>query len=74
LVNNTNLVMKKKKVLIVGAGPAGLFTAFLLAKKNRFKRTVFDQGPDIKKRLKNKNGVVGLGGAGLFSDGKLNFF
>ena len=65
--------MKKKKVLIIGAGPAGLFAAFALVKKNKFEITVFDQGPGMKKRLKNKNGVIGLGGAGLFSDGKLNF-
>lgn len=65
--------MKKKKVLIIGAGPAGLFAAFSLAKKDRFEITVFDQGPGMKKRLKNKNGVIGFGGAGLFSDGKLNF-
>lgn len=65
--------MKKKKILIIGAGPAGLFAAFTLAKKDKFKITVFDQGPDIEKRLKNKNGVIGFGGAGLFSDGKLNF-
>jgi len=65
--------MKKKKVLIIGAGPAGLFAAFSLAKKNKFEITIFDQGPDMKKRLENKNGVIGFGGAGLFSDGKLNF-
>jgi len=65
--------MKKKKVLIIGAGPAGLFAALTLAKKNKFEITIFDQGPGMKRRLKNKNGVIGLGGAGLFSDGKLNF-
>ncbi len=65
--------MKKKKVLIIGAGPAGLFAAFALAKKNEFEITIFDQGPGMEKRLKNKNGVIGFGGAGLFSDGKLNF-
>lgn len=65
--------MKKKKILIIGAGPAGLFAAFSLAKKDKFEITVFDQGPSMEKRLKNKNGVIGFGGAGLFSDGKLNF-
>lgn len=65
--------MKKKKVLIIGAGPAGLFSAFSLAKKTKFEITIFDQGPSMEKRLKNKNGVIGFGGAGLFSDGKLNF-
>lgn len=63
----------KKKVLIIGAGPAGLFTAFSLSQDSNFKVTVVDQGPAINDRLKDKNGVVGFGGAGLFSDGKLNF-
>ena len=46
------------KVLIVGAGPAGLFAAYELADSCNV--TVIEQGDHI-------------GGAGLYSDGKMNF-
>jgi uncharacterized FAD-dependent dehydrogenase len=74
---------KKKKVIIVGAGSAGMFAAYKLAGKCDV--TVIDQGRNIEKRtcqvsLKGKctkcnpcNIIYGAGGAGLFSDGKLIF-
>ena len=55
-------------VIIIGAGPAGLFAAHELSKK-RLKVLVIDKGKDIKSR---KDYLAGVGGAGLFSDGKLN--
>lgn len=73
----------KKKVVIVGAGSAGLFAAYGLAGKADV--TVVDKGKDIEQRkcqvsLKGKcakcspcNIICGGGGAGLFSDGKLIF-
>jgi len=73
----------KRKVAIVGAGPAGMFAAYKLAEK--FDVTVFDRGRDIEKRkcqVSSKgrctacnpcNIIYGGGGAGLFSDGKLIF-
>ena len=74
-------------VVIIGAGPAGLFTAYeLITKNEKLKVTVLDKGNFANKRLcpMNKLGVPcqncqpcailsGYGGAGTFSDGKLNF-
>lgn len=74
-------------VVIVGAGPAGLFSAYELITKNKnLKIAVLDKGFRVKKRVcpMNKNGIpcqncnpcailAGYGGAGTFSDGKLNF-
>ena len=63
----------KKKVMIIGAGPAGLFAALKLANESNFEISIFDKGQDLDGRLKKRNSVCGLGGAGLFSDGKLIF-
>ncbi|WP_285010715.1 NAD(P)/FAD-dependent oxidoreductase [Pedobacter faecalis] len=70
-------------VIIVGAGPAGLFAA-LRCIENGFKPIVLERGKDVKQRRRdlaaiNKEGVVntesnycyGEGGAGTYSDGKL---
>ena len=77
----------KYDVAIVGAGPAGLFSAYQLITENKnLKVSVLDKGSCVKNRVcpMNKNGVpckncnpcailAGYGGAGTFSDGKLNF-
>ena len=77
----------KYDVIIVGAGPAGLFTAYELITKNKnLKIALMDKGPKVKIRFcpMNKNNteckncnpcriLSGYGGAGTFSDGKLNF-
>ena len=55
-------------VIIVGSGPAGLFAAYELSKTNK-KILVIAKGKDINKR---DNILSGVGGAGLYSDGKLN--
>ena len=74
-------------VVIVGAGPAGLFTAYeLITKKKDLKILLLDQGKFAENRVcpMNKFGtkckncnpcaiLSGFGGAGTFSDGKLNF-
>ena len=74
-------------VVIVGAGPAGLFAAYeLVVNKPELKILLLDQGHFAKNRVcpMNKNHVpcvncnpcnimAGYGGAGTFSDGKLNF-
>ncbi len=60
-------------VVIVGAGPAGLFAALELMKHSRdkLKIAIIEQGGDIDYRLRNKDYVKGWGGAGLFADGKI---
>lgn len=65
----------KKHVLIVGAGPAGIFTALELSKNSSVKVTIVDKGKDLDKRLKSSTDGIycGWGGAGAFSDGKLTF-
>lgn len=77
----------KYDVVIVGAGPAGLFSAYELITKNKdLKIAILDKGYRVQKRVcpMNKNGIPcqncnpcailsGYGGAGTFSDGKLNF-
>ena len=74
-------------VIIVGAGPAGLFCAYELIEKNKnLKVGLLDSGFFVKNRVcpMNKfnvpckkctpcNILSGYGGAGTFSDGKLNF-
>ena len=74
-------------VIIIGAGPAGLFAAYELTKKNsKLKVAILDRGARAENRIcpmnkygtecKNCNpcGILsGYGGAGTFSDGKLNF-
>ena len=74
-------------VVIIGAGPAGLFAAYeLVNKKKDIKIAILDRGSFVKNRVcpMNKLGVPckncnpcailsGYGGAGTFSDGKLNF-
>lgn len=70
------------RVVIIGAGPAGLFAAYKLAGKSDI--TVIDKGRDIESRkcpsprrcketCKPCNKLCGIGGAGLFSDGKIIF-
>lgn len=76
-----------RDVVIVGAGPSGLFAAYeLITKNNNLKITILDEGRKVKTRVcpMNKRGIScqncnpcnilsGYGGAGTFSDGKLNF-
>ncbi len=72
-------------VVIVGAGPAGLFAAYELAMKSHLKILLIDKGRYANTRScpMKKTGechncptcaiLSGFGGAGTFSDGKLNF-
>lgn len=73
----------KKSVVIVGAGPAGLFAALRLIELG-IKPILLERGKDVRSRrrdlaLLNKEGIVnpdsnycfGEGGAGTYSDGKL---
>ena len=79
--------MKKYDVAIVGAGPAGLFCAYEIIETNpKLKVVLIDKGARAEKRMcpMKVNGgkcvncqpcqiLSGYGGAGTFSDGKLNF-
>lgn len=80
--------MKSYDVIIIGAGPAGIFAAYELVKhKGELKVAVFESGNDIYSRscpisegkvsscisCKPCSIMRGFGGAGAFSDGKYNF-
>ena len=69
---------------IIGSGPAGLFCAYLLSELG-FNPIVIERGEPVEERVKtvenfwktgklntNSNVQFGEGGAGTFSDGKLN--
>ena len=72
-----------KKVLIAGAGPAGLFAAIKLI-EHGIKPVILERGKNVRDRRRdlaalNKQGIInpdsnycfGEGGAGTYSDGKL---
>jgi len=73
----------KFDVIIVGAGPAGIFSALELADKTELSLLMLEKGPDISQRKCPANRGLGCincdpcsllsgwGGAGAFSDGKL---
>ena len=76
-------VSGKDEVIVIGAGPAGLFAALKLIEKGK-KPIVLERGKDVRSRRRDlvnltKNHIVskdsnycfGEGGAGTFSDGKL---
>ncbi|HHO74865.1 MAG TPA: FAD-dependent oxidoreductase [Deltaproteobacteria bacterium] len=60
-------------VVIIGAGPAGIFAALELSKKSpELDIVIVEQGKDIHERSRTgKEMVIGWGGAGAYSDGKL---
>jgi len=58
--------------IIVGAGPAGIFAALEIVKKSKGKRVLLiEKGSDLPERDR-KDIFSGWGGAGTYSDGKLN--
>src|SRR3954470_457115 len=80
---NYPTVSQRKPVIVIGAGPAGLFAALQLI-ENGFKPILLERGKDVKARRRdlaaiNKECIVnpesnycfGEGGAGTYSDGKL---
>jgi uncharacterized protein len=73
----------EKKVIVIGAGPAGLFAALKLIEEG-IQPIVLERGKDVRSRrrdlaMMNREGIVnpdsnycfGEGGAGTYSDGKL---
>lgn len=61
----------KYDVIIVGAGPAGIFAALELVKHKGARICIIDRGPDIDQRDRKAGILSGWGGAGAFSDGKI---
>ena len=77
----------KYDVIIVGAGPGGIYTAYeLIKRREELKVAVFEAGHSLEKRhcpidgdkiktcikCKSCSIMSGFGGAGAFSDGKYN--
>ncbi len=82
--NDSNSNSNSKRIVVIGAGPAGLFCGYMLAMKG-FKPLILERGADVDKRTEivehfwktgeldtTTNVQFGEGGAGTFSDGKLN--
>ncbi|MFN7593893.1 MAG: FAD-dependent protein [Bacteroidota bacterium] len=76
-------VLSAKSVIIIGAGPAGLFAALRLLEAG-IKPIILERGKDVRERRRdlaainklhrvnpNSNYCFGEGGAGTYSDGKL---
>ncbi len=76
-------VTNKEEVLIIGAGPAGLFAALKLIERG-LKPIIIERGKDVRSRRRDlanitkkhivnedSNYCFGEGGAGTYSDGKL---
>ena len=82
--NITGTKKLEYRPIIVGSGPAGLFCGYMLAKYG-YKPLIIERGEKIEERIrtvekfwqtgelnKESNVQFGEGGAGTFSDGKLN--
>ena len=80
----SNNVPLLHRPVIVGSGPAGLFCAYMLA-KNGYRPLLIERGAPVEQRMQDvdlfwqtgkldtvSNVQFGEGGAGTFSDGKLN--
>lgn len=82
-IYNINKTNSNEKIIIVGTGPAGLFTAYTLALSG-LKPIIIERGEPVDERINTVNKFFnesklntesnlqfGEGGAGTFSDGKL---
>ena len=76
-------VANAPEVIVIGAGPAGMFAALRLIELGK-KPVILERGKDVKERIKDLKGInvkhivnpdsnycFGEGGAGTYSDGKL---
>ncbi|MBO6108236.1 MAG: FAD-dependent oxidoreductase [Eubacterium sp.] len=75
---------KEKRIVVIGAGPAGLFSAYALSMRG-LRPVIIERGGQMEERIEEVerfwdmgeldpecNVCFGEGGAGTFSDGKLN--
>ena len=80
---NYSLIKSNKRVIIIGAGPAGYFAA-LRCLEQGMTPVIYDRGKDVRQRRRDlraiqqfhtvnpdSNYCFGEGGAGTYSDGKL---
>ena len=83
--SDTTSTARVYDVIIVGGGPAGMFSAYYLCEHSDLRVLLIEMGKDPLKRkcpmsdnqeclgCKPCQILSGIGGAGLFSDGKLNY-
>ena len=84
IFNITGTKKIQERPIIIGAGPSGLFCAYILAEYG-YNPLIIERGEKVEDRVKsveefwnsgklniNSNVQFGEGGAGTFSDGKLN--
>lgn len=82
-IPNAGVIGIKQRPIVVGFGPAGMFSALLLAQAG-YEPIILERGEKVEERIKSveafwKDGTLnvesnvqfGEGGAGTFSDGKL---
>ncbi len=82
-VPDYKMVSRNQEVIVVGAGPAGLFAALRLLEQG-IRPVILERGKDVQQRKQDIAGIIrtkvineesnycfGEGGAGTFSDGKL---
>ena len=82
--NVINNIESNKRPVVIGEGPCGLFAGLILAKAG-LNPIIFERGEEVESRVdkverfwltgsidENTNVQYGEGGAGTFSDGKLN--
>lgn len=84
IFQTTGKTKMQERPIIIGSGPAGMFCAYLLA-QHGYRPILFERGASVEERTRdveafwntgklkqNSNVQFGEGGAGTFSDGKLN--
>lgn len=66
--------MEEFDVAIIGGGPAGLAAFHKLKQSQTLKVVIIESGRSLDDRDRYLDSTTGIGGAGLYSDGKFSFF